>query len=138
MIGVIVLFSLSDDFGTRLETLNWHLKMRTFVTGHTLSADDVQLFVAFTRMIEFVRCASCTIQWFIHCAVCPHWLPIYGTNRRLSIKYICRWYASLPLLRLMSRYKYLEMLDAFRSAKDSYAQTGTIEIEVECVERKYQ
>jgi hypothetical protein len=48
-------FSLSDDFGQRLEVLNWHLKLRTFTTGHALSADDVQLFVAFT-------CVSCVMR----------------------------------------------------------------------------
>jgi len=82
----------TDEFASRLETLNWHLKMRTFVSGYTVTVDDVVLFVAFT--------------------LSSHWLPIYGSNRRISIKYIYRW------------YKYLETLDAFKSNKDAFKQDG--------------
>jgi hypothetical protein len=39
-----------DDFSTHLETLNWHLKLRTFITGHNVSTDDIVVFVALTRM----------------------------------------------------------------------------------------
>lgn len=78
----------TDDFSSRLETLNWHLKMRTFISGRDVTIDDVAVWVSLT--------------------LSPFWLPIYGTNKRIAIKNIVRW------------YRYLELLESFQTSQGKF------------------